>query len=175
MRKQCVYVSIIIIIIKNVRFSKGYNAIKVFMSLYKKDKATPPAAAWTLWKKAGIGGSNMCTHKPLETKMIPRSPQKPQCWYQKWWRKKTSTVSSSWRKWLENASLTFSVPDTLSVWCLATPKVWCFGFFWIHFHCWRRNIQTNCPMFVWNNFFNIKLLFIELLHKNAISSVMLLI
>lgn len=101
MRKQCVYVSIIIIIMKNVRFSKGYNAIKVFMSLYKKDKATPPAAAWTLWKKAGIGGSNMCTHKPLETKMIPRSPQKPQCWYQKWWRKKLPQLvpagESDWR------------------------------------------------------------------------------
>ncbi len=147
---------------KCVCFIEGYNAIKVFMSLYKEDKATPPAAVWMLWKKPSIGGNNMCNHEPLGTKTMPRSPKKPQCWYQK----KPSTVSSSWREWLVNASLTFSVPDMLSVWCLATPKVWCVGFFWIHFHCWRRNIQTNCPMFVWNiRFFNINLLFIELLHK----------
>ncbi len=68
-------------------FIEGYNAIKVFMSLYKEDKATPPAAVWMLWKKPSIGGNNMCNHKPLGTKTMPRSPKKPQCWYQKWWRK----------------------------------------------------------------------------------------
>ncbi len=86
-----------------MRFSEGYNAVKVFMSLYKEDKATLPAAVWMLWKKAGIVVAT-CAITSL--------------WRPKWCQdhlrnlsvdirngeEKMSTVSSSWREWLENAS-----------------------------------------------------------------------